>query len=136
MDLAKTRCRLPQLKHLARGGVQHGKFKDQDVLNMHFRGEWCELPLTWNAQGLGTYADGPGADRALIAVQPKPNGLPKVPSADATSARRPRQRSSSRFTSQALTHRRTKRLQVGMGMEEMDITYRIFRAWFYYHICV
>ena len=69
MDLAKIRCGLPQLKHFARSGVQRGKFEDQDVLNVHFRGEWRELPLTWNAQGLGTYADGPGADRALIAVQ-------------------------------------------------------------------
>jgi len=69
MDLAKIRSRLTQLKHLARGGVHRGNFEDQDVLNVHFRGGWRELALTWNAQGLGTYADGPGADRALIAEQ-------------------------------------------------------------------
>jgi lipopolysaccharide biosynthesis glycosyltransferase/predicted O-methyltransferase YrrM len=69
MDLAKIRCRMPELKHLARDGVPRGNFEDQDVMNVHFRGEWRELPLRWNAQGLGTYADGPGADRALIAAQ-------------------------------------------------------------------
>jgi lipopolysaccharide biosynthesis glycosyltransferase len=69
MDLAKIRSRLPRLTHLASGGVPRGKFEDQDVLNIHFQGEWRELPLTWNAQGLGTYADGPGGGRELIAVQ-------------------------------------------------------------------
>jgi lipopolysaccharide biosynthesis glycosyltransferase/predicted O-methyltransferase YrrM len=69
MDLAKIRSRLSQLRSLARDGTLRGNFEDQDVLNVHFRGEWREFSLTWNAQGLGTYADGPGRDRALIAMQ-------------------------------------------------------------------
>lgn len=31
-------------------------FADQDVLNNLFRGHWRALSLSWNAQGLGTYA--------------------------------------------------------------------------------
>lgn len=70
MDLANMRGRLPELEGRAKlGGVHGGQFKDQDVLNVHFRGEWRELPLVWNAQGLGTYADGPSADRMLIVAQ-------------------------------------------------------------------
>lgn len=69
MDLANLRTRLPEIKRLARGGVHRGRFADQDALNIHFRGEWHEFPLTWNAQGLGTYADTPSSDRAVIAQQ-------------------------------------------------------------------
>lgn len=30
--------------------------KEQDVLNIVFRSRWQQLPPTYNAQGLGTYA--------------------------------------------------------------------------------
>jgi len=68
MDLASIRRRLPQMKELARG-MQRWVYKDQDLLNVHFRGEWHEVPLIWNAQGLGTYAEGQSTDRAQIAAQ-------------------------------------------------------------------
>ena len=68
MNLASIRRRLPQMKELARG-VQRCVYKDQDLFNVHFRGEWNEVPLTWNAQGLGTYADSQSTDRAQIAAQ-------------------------------------------------------------------
>ena len=68
MDLASIRGRLPQIKELARG-EHHWVYKDQDVLNVHFQREWHEVPLTWNAQGLGTYADGQSTDRSQIAAQ-------------------------------------------------------------------
>ena len=67
MDLASIRGRLPQIKELARG-ERRWVYKDQDVLNVHFRKEWHEVPLTWNAQGLGTYADGQSNDRSQIAA--------------------------------------------------------------------
>ena len=68
MDLASMRRRLPQIKELARGAPRR-LYKDQDLLNVHFRGEWQEVPLIWNAQGLGTYADSPSTDRTEIATQ-------------------------------------------------------------------
>ncbi|KAH8993592.1 glycosyltransferase family 8 protein [Lactarius hatsudake] len=68
MDLAGIRRRLPQIKELARG-AHNWVYKDQDLLNVHFRGEWHEVSLIWNAQGLGTYADGQSTDRAQIATQ-------------------------------------------------------------------
>jgi lipopolysaccharide biosynthesis glycosyltransferase/predicted O-methyltransferase YrrM len=68
MDLASIRRRLPQIKELARG-MQRSLYKDQDILNVHYRGEWHEVPLIWNAQGLGTYADSQSTDRAQIAAQ-------------------------------------------------------------------
>lgn len=58
-----------QIKELARGVPHRWVYKDQDLLNVHFRGEWHEVPLIWNAQGLGTYADGHSTDRAQIAAQ-------------------------------------------------------------------
>ena len=68
MDLAIIRRRLPLIKELARG-VQRWVYEDQDPLNLHFRGEWHEVPLIWNAQGLGTYADVQSTDRAQIAAE-------------------------------------------------------------------
>ena len=32
-------------------------FGTQDVLNLEFRNNWCSLPLAWNVQGLGSYAE-------------------------------------------------------------------------------
>ena len=61
VGLVNIRRRMPDVKQLARSGVQ-------DVLNVHFRKEWHEFS-TWNAQGMGTYVDGPSANRTLIAKQ-------------------------------------------------------------------
>jgi len=56
IDLAKARMRLPKLEALARK-MKDARLKDQDVLNVHFASDWAEFSLSWNAQGLGTYAE-------------------------------------------------------------------------------
>ncbi|EPQ59720.1 nucleotide-diphospho-sugar transferase [Gloeophyllum trabeum ATCC 11539] len=67
VDLSKVRIRITELCALA-DEMRHARFKDQDVLNMHLGGDWKKLSLTWNAQGLGTYADLPSNDRDAIAL--------------------------------------------------------------------
>lgn len=53
LDLVKIRGRLPQTSQL----TAETTFKDQDYLNLHFKHDWMALPLRYNAQGLGTYAN-------------------------------------------------------------------------------
>ena len=62
MDLKKLRNEVPKLRDLAES-MRSSKFKEQDVMNTHFRGAWKSLSLQWNAQGLGTYAEIRTADR-------------------------------------------------------------------------
>lgn len=54
IDLSQTRKSVAELHRLA-SKMQHAEFKDQDILNVHFRRNWIPLSLKWNAQGLGTY---------------------------------------------------------------------------------
>ncbi|KAF7799108.1 hypothetical protein EIP86_010338 [Pleurotus ostreatoroseus] len=65
LDLAKVRAGLPTLRQNAQKKVD-SPFKDQDVLNDHFRDDWYTLPLQWNAQGLGTYAKYSSEDRQRL----------------------------------------------------------------------
>jgi len=65
MNLTKIRERVDILKSVAKR-MQDSKFQDQDALNAHFEGDWLPLSLKWNAQGLGTYANHPSADRLAI----------------------------------------------------------------------
>ncbi|EPT03165.1 hypothetical protein FOMPIDRAFT_59584 [Fomitopsis schrenkii] len=68
MDLAQMRGTIGALRAAA-GAFLDAKYADQDALNTHFRDAWRPLPMKWNAQGLGTYAELPSADRALIASE-------------------------------------------------------------------
>ena len=54
IDLAKVRKTFSELSQLAYE-MKGAEFRDQDVLNAHFRGDWHSISLKWNAQGLGTY---------------------------------------------------------------------------------
>lgn len=65
MDLAQVRGTFDAL-HRTAGAFLDAKYADQDALNTHFRDAWHPLPMKWNAQGLGTYAELASADRALI----------------------------------------------------------------------
>lgn len=62
MDLTILRENLPSLFALGKE-MQTSVYKDQDVLNIHYSQKWCPLDFIWNAQGLGTYANGPSPDR-------------------------------------------------------------------------
>jgi lipopolysaccharide biosynthesis glycosyltransferase len=66
IDLAKARMRLPELEARVHE-MKDARFRDQDVLNMHFGGDWAEVSLSWNAQGLGTYAE--TVDRDAVALE-------------------------------------------------------------------
>ncbi|KZT20642.1 glycosyltransferase family 8 protein [Neolentinus lepideus HHB14362 ss-1] len=66
LDLTKIRLKTDELFALAKDEGFSYSFKDQDVLNEHFSGDWMKISLTWNAQGLGTYADIPSPDREVI----------------------------------------------------------------------
>ncbi|KAF8550954.1 nucleotide-diphospho-sugar transferase [Imleria badia] len=59
MDLAKTRTTFPELERRCYD-LKGSRFYDQDPLNAHFKDDWVALDLTWNAQGLGTYAEWAG----------------------------------------------------------------------------
>ncbi|KAF8961161.1 glycosyltransferase family 8 protein [Flammula alnicola] len=72
IDLAKARLRAGELKD-AGVKMEGAKFGDQDALNMHFAGLWVPLALEWNAQGLGTYAKHPSADREALAMESMEN---------------------------------------------------------------
>lgn len=54
--------------------MKGSEYKDQDALNTYFR-DWKILNLSWNAQGLGTYANYRTADRDMLRLddmrQPK-----------------------------------------------------------------
>ncbi|KAI4525278.1 glycosyltransferase family 8 protein [Schizophyllum commune Loenen D] len=67
MDLAKMRSSAADIARLA-PSASDLHFKDQDVLNMHFAGDWTELSLKYNAQGLGTYADIATSERKLLSL--------------------------------------------------------------------
>ncbi|KAK7443533.1 hypothetical protein VKT23_015706 [Stygiomarasmius scandens] len=64
MDLAKIRMNGQNLHETGRK-MKDSSFRDQDALNAHFT-EWTTLSLKWNAQGLGTYAKYPSADRDML----------------------------------------------------------------------
>ena len=55
IDLAKARITFQELEQRCYE-LKGSKFYDQDPLNTHFKDDWIALGLTWNAQGLGTYA--------------------------------------------------------------------------------
>ncbi|KAI0030631.1 nucleotide-diphospho-sugar transferase [Vararia minispora EC-137] len=61
-DLARARRTMLQLFNSARAH-RNSRFGDQDALNAHFKGDWVQLSLAWNAQGQGTYAMLPSPDR-------------------------------------------------------------------------
>jgi len=62
MNLAKIRTRIDEVMTTARSNSKT-RFLDQDTLNISFRSDWTQLSLRWNAQGLGTYASIPTAER-------------------------------------------------------------------------
>jgi hypothetical protein len=67
MDLTKIRETGDRL--LEKGREMKGsKFRDQDALNVHFK-DWVPFSLRWNAQGLGTYAVYPSADRDQLDLE-------------------------------------------------------------------
>ncbi|KDQ65096.1 glycosyltransferase family 8 protein [Jaapia argillacea MUCL 33604] len=68
LDLAKARERLSDLVAMARA-MKDARFRDQDVLNIHFAERWSPLSLKWNAQGLGTYANQSSADRSEMGLE-------------------------------------------------------------------
>jgi len=68
VDLAKARVDIEGLKKLA-AQMKDAKFRDQDILNNHFTQSWTSLNLTWNAQGLGTYARHPSGDRDNLPME-------------------------------------------------------------------
>ncbi|KAG0706874.1 nucleotide-diphospho-sugar transferase, partial [Suillus ampliporus] len=68
LDLATARKRLSELETRARE-MKFARLRDQDVLNMHFAGDWAEVSLSWNAQGLGTYAETSSADRDALTLE-------------------------------------------------------------------
>ncbi|KAF7292881.1 hypothetical protein MIND_01187100 [Mycena indigotica] len=41
-------------------------YKDQDALNVFFHHDWLEIPVEWNATGLGTYATKKDAERVVV----------------------------------------------------------------------
>jgi len=49
--------------------MKDAKFRDQDALNTHFADAWVSLGLTWNAQGVGTYANYPSPDRGTLPME-------------------------------------------------------------------
>ncbi|KAG1730865.1 nucleotide-diphospho-sugar transferase [Suillus paluster] len=67
LDLAKARERLSELE-IRVSEMKNAQFHDQDVLNEHFAGDWAEVSLSWNAQGLGTYAEASSADRDALTL--------------------------------------------------------------------
>ncbi|KAH8831168.1 glycosyltransferase family 8 protein [Flagelloscypha sp. PMI_526] len=65
IDLALARVKLGELMEKA-AQFEKTMFQDQDLLNVVFRGDWKEISLCWNAQGLGTYASWYDADRVKL----------------------------------------------------------------------
>ncbi|KAI0316804.1 nucleotide-diphospho-sugar transferase [Amylostereum chailletii] len=67
VNLAQVRSSHVKLVALSRNMDNH-RFRDQYALNVHFRGDWFELGLRWNSQGLGTYANQPSAEREKLSL--------------------------------------------------------------------
>ncbi|TFY70498.1 hypothetical protein EVG20_g2505 [Dentipellis fragilis] len=67
MDLTRIRARQQDLDKSAHTGLKL-PYGDQDVLNAHFQGDWLALPMKWNAQGLGTYANAPSEERRSLGI--------------------------------------------------------------------
>ncbi|KIP05820.1 glycosyltransferase family 8 protein [Phlebiopsis gigantea 11061_1 CR5-6] len=65
IDLAQARAAHPRLVEAAMR-CQDSLLRDQDALNTVFRDNWCMLDVAWNAQGLGTYAKHPSAERDAL----------------------------------------------------------------------
>jgi len=65
MDLAKIRAAPSTIESAAASSIS-SRLQDQDALNTHFRRTWLSLSLKWNAQGLGTYAALPAAERVAL----------------------------------------------------------------------
>ncbi len=57
------------LLHALAGKMKNSRLRDQDVLNVCFRDNWRVIGLTWNAQGLGTYAKCHTPDRAALDLE-------------------------------------------------------------------
>ncbi|KAG2158788.1 nucleotide-diphospho-sugar transferase [Suillus bovinus] len=64
---AKVRMHLSELEARV-CEMKDASYHDQDVLNVHFAGDWAGVNLSWNAQGLGTYAEIGLADRDTLAL--------------------------------------------------------------------
>lgn len=71
-DLTKTRSMTSSFPKLVQQ-MHNSAYKDQDVLNVVFRGQWHALAPVWNAQGLGTYADSPSPERAVLDLEESKN---------------------------------------------------------------
>lgn len=69
MDLSTMREMSSSDLRRAAEQMRDEKFKDQDLLNALFAGRWLPLTLNWNAQGLGTYAKLPSADRESLQLE-------------------------------------------------------------------
>lgn len=67
MNLAKIRASGEALVEMGKR-MRESKFRDQDALNAHFK-DWVPLSMHWNAQGLGTYARYPSADRERLNLE-------------------------------------------------------------------
>jgi lipopolysaccharide biosynthesis glycosyltransferase len=72
LDLTRLRAVLPCLFARVQE-MENSAYKDQDVLNIHFRDHWHPLDLRWNAQGLGTYADAQSLERDEMALEKMKN---------------------------------------------------------------
>ncbi|KAG6374428.1 glycosyltransferase family 8 protein [Boletus reticuloceps] len=68
LDLARTRSTLVELEKHCRE-MADSRFREQDVLNVHFKIDWVALSLEWNAQGLGTYAECTSVDRDKLCLE-------------------------------------------------------------------
>ncbi|CAA7262410.1 unnamed protein product [Cyclocybe aegerita] len=68
LDLSRIRQGIEKLLELGER-MKSSKFRDQDVLNLHFADDWMPFGLEWNAQGLGTYARYPSDDRKCLQGQ-------------------------------------------------------------------
>ncbi|KAF8335997.1 glycosyltransferase family 8 protein [Cantharellus anzutake] len=62
MDLAKIREDREALLRVCHS-LKDSPVHEQDALNKHFKSRWRALDFRWNAQGLGTYANMPSAER-------------------------------------------------------------------------
>lgn len=69
MDLSVMRKISPSDIRSSAEQMKDEKFKDQDLLNALFAGQWLPLTLNWNAQGLGTYAKIPSVDRESLQLE-------------------------------------------------------------------
>ena len=65
MDLTKLRRTSTKLLATV-DAYAASPYKDQDALNAHLHGDWFQLSLKWNAQGLGTYANHVEEDRKSL----------------------------------------------------------------------